>query len=142
MVYLSPPDDFNPKFKIAVCRLLVGDKFLMLHRNDQKAHGDRWSLPGGTLEAHEEPLTAMQRELFEETGLKIPPENLDFFKSTYVRFPNVDFVMHLFNHTQPNLPDITLSTKEHKDSVWVSLDEALKLPLIQDGDITLKLYYI
>jgi 8-oxo-dGTP pyrophosphatase MutT (NUDIX family) len=61
----------GPVAEVAVVVLLdQASRVLMQHR-DQYAPIDpeRWGLPGGHLEPGEDPLTAAQRELLEETGL-------------------------------------------------------------------------
>jgi len=43
------------------------DRILLVHRTDY----DLWNLPGGTLEDCESPMSAVKREIKEETGLDI-----------------------------------------------------------------------
>jgi 8-oxo-dGTP diphosphatase len=50
---------------------------LLLGRRAHDPGAGRWDLPGGFLEEGEHPLTALRRELREETGLEIEP--LEFF---------------------------------------------------------------
>lgn len=48
------------------------NKILLLKRSQSVSHGKgQWSFPGGHLEFGEKPEEAAQREVFEETGLRI-----------------------------------------------------------------------
>ena len=49
------------------------DKILLERRRDC----DIWGLPGGGVKKHETELQAMTREIYEELGLRIPPEKFE-----------------------------------------------------------------
>ncbi len=51
------------------------DKFLILKRDDQmEMHPEKWSFPGGKVEAGEDLFSALKREIKEETDLDIYEE--------------------------------------------------------------------
>lgn len=50
-IYLEKPINFNPKAAVVgCCYLHYQDKILLLHRQDSKAEGNRWVIPGGKLD--------------------------------------------------------------------------------------------
>jgi ADP-ribose pyrophosphatase YjhB (NUDIX family) len=57
---------------------------LMLVRRARDPHGGTWDLPGGFLEEAEHPLDTLRRELREETGLDVEPD--DFFGAWLDRY--------------------------------------------------------
>lgn len=66
----------------------------MLHRTDN----DCWCFPGGAIELGEKVEDAVQREAFEETGLKV--EELELFdifsgEELYYKYPNGDEVYNI-----------------------------------------------
>ena len=59
------------RFSVGVGGLLVHDKrVLLVQRNHDPGKG-RWTLPGGYVEEDEPPETALEREVREETGLRV-----------------------------------------------------------------------
>ncbi len=83
----------------------------------------------------------MAREIKEETGFDIPHSNIKDFQKVYVKFENYDFIYHIF-YTELNEPqEIQINTEEHKDSRWTSIPGASDLPLIEDLDGCIKLFY-
>lgn len=56
--------------EIAIGALIGNGSVLLARRSsERKTHPDRWSLPGGHVEAGEDGETAMRRELLEEIGV-------------------------------------------------------------------------
>ena len=46
-IYLEKPFDFNQKAEtVGCCFLHYQDKILLLHRQDKKAEGNHWGIPG------------------------------------------------------------------------------------------------
>jgi 8-oxo-dGTP pyrophosphatase MutT (NUDIX family) len=66
----------------AVAVVVMPDKdgeasvLLTLRASGLRRHGGQWALPGGRLDPGETPRTAALRELEEEVGLVLPPENI------------------------------------------------------------------
>lgn len=61
-------------FRIAVMAVIFDEhqRILLAHRTDR----DFWNLPGGKMEKGETPWAAMQREVYEEIGVRVSVERL------------------------------------------------------------------
>lgn len=142
MIYKEKPENFIPDIEVVACLVECNGRFVLIHRQDNKIHGDKWGQPAGKVDlSDEDNLDAMVRELREETGLEIKIKELNFYKTFYVSHPDRDFLYHYFNVHLEEEPEIILSEKEHKGFSWVTIDEALKMSLILDEDYCLKDYY-
>jgi len=141
MISKTPFEGFQPKFEVASCFLEVGDKFLLLHRQDAKSEGNKWGVPAGKVEKGESVEKALLREIQEEIGLDLSREQVGFFDTVYVRYPEYDFVYHMFRAPFDQEPEIALNFAEHKDFRWTSREEALRMNLVQDEDACIKLLY-
>lgn len=56
---------------LVYCRIVRDGAVLFVRRRAGAFLGGRWELPGGTVEAGEDPARAAVREVAEETGLRI-----------------------------------------------------------------------
>jgi len=141
MIYQEKPAKFNPKFEVVSCFVDCAGKILLLHRQDHKPEGNTWGVPAGKVDPGEEIVDTMLREIKEETGLTISSSQISYYSKVYVKFPTYDFIYHMFSTNFGNKPQITINNTEHKDFQWVSITESLKMPLIQDLDNCIKLFY-
>ncbi len=141
MIYKNTPEEFNPKFEVVSCYLEHDGKILLLHRHNHKSEGNKWGVPAGKIDEGENELTAMVREIKEETGQKIPVEQLEYLSKVYVKYPDYDFVYHMFRAKLNEQAAITLSEGEHKDYKWVAPLAALNLELVRDLNQCIEMYY-
>lgn len=139
-IFTHPPKDFNPTVEAAGCYCEFEDKILLLKRHPDRPQGNTWGVPGGKLEKGEDPRAAVIREIREEVGLDIADDGLVEIGRLYVRLPYVDYVFHLFRKRFLARPDIVLELKEHLEAKWVTISEALQLPLISGGKEALEYY--
>jgi hypothetical protein len=79
--------------------------------------------------------------LKEETGLFLNEKDLNFHKTFFVSHFGYNFFYHYFNLKLKKLPNIVISNKEHKAFIWVTKEEALKMPLVMDENHCLKDFY-
>lgn len=98
-------------------------RLLMVERGD--GHG--WALPGGMLDPNETPLTAVARELAEETGLPIPEERFYLSDPRYMPDPRagrnawmvgIPGTATLRSH---NLPNVS-GRDDANDATWLPAD--------------------
>ena len=140
-VHLIPPANFNPVMEVAACYVEHQERILLLLRQDHKPQGNTWCLPGGKLDQHDSPLEAVLREVTEETSIKLVPNNVTFFRSFYIQYPEMDFIYHLFHSKLQYRPEVKLSPNEHKKHIWPMPKNALKLPLTPGEDGCMKMFY-
>lgn len=142
MIYSNTPKEFNPQFEVVSCYVEHDGEILLLHRRDHKSEGNKWGVPAGKIDLGENESQAMIREIQEETGYKIAENNLEYLRKVYVKYPDYDFIYHMFKTQVDHKLEVMLSTNEHKDYKWVSVKEALGLDLVRDLDECIKLYYL
>jgi len=90
--------DLGPKVNLCVEGLVLHNgRALMFKRSENSRHFPGvWVDPGGHIDEGEDPMTAIIREIFEETGVKVGPENVKLkaisthyhhnMKETYLSF--------------------------------------------------------
>ena len=141
MIYLEKPENFNSKFEIVSCFLEQDGKFLILLRQDSKPQGNTWGVPAGKIENDESASDAILRELEEETGYRATRNKLQLSNTVFVRYPEYDFVYHIYFLRLTSSHDVIIDPKAHKDFQWVSPQEALDKTLIPDLGACIKLHY-
>ena len=141
MIHREIPENFSPRFEVVSCFIEVDGQILFLHRQDEKSEGNKWGIPAGKIDDGEEAIGAMVREIQEETGLLIPSEQIMYFDKVFVRYPDYDFVYHMFHTRLDSQPEVAINEREHKDSCWVTPQDALTMDLVLDEDACIKLFY-
>jgi 8-oxo-dGTP diphosphatase len=109
--------------------LVRGDEVLLVKRSDDRAlYPGVWDVAGGHCEAGETPGDALTRELYEELGIR----PLAFAEVDVLGEPQPgkygEARYHIFAVTiWSGAPRV--SNSERSEARWVTLDEALSLPL-------------
>lgn len=140
-VFLEQPSKFHSSMDVAGCFCVYQGKILFLHRNPGKPQGETWCVPGGKLEEGETAEQAVIREVMEEVGIDLKGKLLTYCRKVFVRFPDREFILHLFRVQLEEEPQLNVAAQEHQSYRWVTLEEALKLPLIPGGDQCLKIAF-
>jgi 8-oxo-dGTP pyrophosphatase MutT (NUDIX family) len=141
MISKTKPENFKEKFHVVSCFIECGSEILLLHRHDSKPQGGTWGVPAGKVDKGEDLNAAIAREIMEELGLVIAPNAFSYFNKFFVRYPEYDFVYHIFHLPVKEKIKVNLNPVEHKDHNWKNPSEALKLNLIQDEDFCIKAFY-
>lgn len=111
-----------------------GPSYLFLRRRDYRYLGGQWDIPGGTVEKGESLEDAAVRECFEETGFVATcGELITQFTNTDTEgrdltFHTTTYGLNLKEEYTTN--EIKISEKEHDAALWLSIDDALDLPLV------------
>ncbi len=142
MLYKEKPEGYKPKFEIAGCLIEYDKKIVLLHRQDHKPQGNTWGVPAGKRDTGEDLSATIAREVREETGIEISSSKFTLLQTYYTRFVEYDFTYHQFFISLPNEPRIHIRPQEHKAFIWITPQEALALPLIEDLPELLKIHYL
>lgn len=135
------PQNFSPKFEAVGNFVQCKDEIILLLRQNYKPQGDTWGIPSGKVHEGENPIDTACRETEEETGLVIPQNKMNFFSMVYIKFSNYDFVYYIYCARLDNRAEIKINKNEHKDAKWISPKDALDLPLIEDLDVCMELFF-
>ncbi|MBI4146932.1 NUDIX domain-containing protein [Candidatus Woesearchaeota archaeon] len=106
--------------------LKKGEKYLILLRSKQaRFYPEHWDFPGGNLEEKEHPLHGVEREVFEETGLKVkalkPVTAFDEYENN-TRY-------HFITYSTTILSGEFQLSSEHTAFRWATKDEILSLQI-------------
>jgi 8-oxo-dGTP diphosphatase len=105
----------------------------------QRADGDnwdpgKWEFPGGKLDQGQDISSALEREVFEETGLVVlPSSRIVYCESKLItvgKYEGLAYVI-LIGTATSQTTDVKLSS-EHQDFKWVTVAGALDLDLALD----------
>lgn len=141
MIHKEPPENFLPRFEVVSCFIEVDGEILFLRRREDKSEGNKWGVPAGKIDQGEDELKAIAREVWEETGLTLPHEQIAYFNKVYVRYPDYDFVYHMFHTRLDDQPDVAISKAEHQAFCWATPQDSLAMDLVLDEDACIKLFY-
>lgn len=113
----------KPIVRVAGCFVFNKDKFVILHRHPDKPEGLTWDIPAGKTDAGESDITAMKRELFEETGHTASEEELKLLGCYRFEKKDIflDFVTYRLDLSEKI--NVRLSHTEHVDHKWVTAEE-------------------
>lgn len=113
----------------ACVRVQFENKFLILRRSSVDSGAGIVEMSGGTVDEGEDVASAAARELYEETGIQLLPQEL--LPLGIFEFHNIETGKHTikfaFSATINKLPTINLS-HEHDEYLFLTKDEIEQLP--------------
>ncbi|MBI4176198.1 MAG: NUDIX domain-containing protein [Candidatus Aenigmarchaeota archaeon] len=106
--------------------IMDGVRFLILKRSvHAHAYPNRWDFPGGKLETGEDAIKSLEREVLEETGLKVRVIRPVFTFHETVKDP----VVFIVYECERLSGEIRLS-HEHTEYRWATRQEILRLDTV------------
>ena len=103
----------------AVALLDAEGRVMIASRPEGKSFAGQWEFPGGKLEKGETPEQALSREMEEEMGITIAPQNLSPLTFVSHAYPDLKFHL-LMNLFACRLWQGTPHPKEGQKLAWVS----------------------
>ena len=113
--------------------LVCGDEFLVLR--GWLGNGE-WGLPGGGLHRREEPVAGLLREVKEETGISLRPDQVKFAFDGLYKNQGLRFTYHSYTAEIDSKPNLKRQAKEIAEIAWQSIDVP-RLTLNYDAQQTL-----
>lgn len=148
-IFQTPPQNFVPSMEASGCYCRCENKILLVKRQSYKSQGNKWGVPAGKLEIKENPVAAIIREFFEEVGISLHLESLQKMCTFFIRIhpmpglvglPSTDYIYHMFCTSFDSFPPVNLNLDENQEAKWLTIEEALKLPLVAAGKEALFYY--
>ncbi len=103
-----------------------GDKFLILKRSpDAHTYPNHWDFPGGRLESGEDIEEGLEREVLEETGLKVDVKKPVFIFKEMINDHYTVFIVYSCERISGQVK----ISHEHTDFKWAAKEEILKLKI-------------
>ena len=111
---------------------------LLLRRRNPPNQG-LYNAPGGKIESHEDPYEACLREVYEETGIRLPGARLRAVLTVITRSTGAQWLLFVFTAGRPPGASGPVATDEG-DLRWIPFAEIPSLPV--PADIPLILPYL
>lgn len=111
-----------------MCLIQDGNKVLLINRPDSLGFPGYLG-PGGKVEAGESFSEGVVREVFEETGLIVRPQDLTYKGIDEYVVPETHFRGMVFNYITHKFSGELLSDPPEGELVWVDIDKVLELPM-------------
>lgn len=108
-----------------------GNEVLVVKRSDsEETFPGLWEIPGGGLEYGESLMSALEREILEEVGLKVKVGEL-YYAFSYISERTGRQIAELHYLAEPlnNESVVTLNDTEHSEYRWIGVDQLDQLSL-------------
>jgi len=114
-------------------------EFLISRRHPDKPFGMHWECTGGSVTSGEDSITGALREVNEELGIRLVPEDLALIR-TECRECYRDFVDNYTARWNGSLSELKLQETEVVDAKWVTFDELCAIDAAGELVPTLKYF--
>lgn len=111
-----------------MCLIQDRDKVLLINRPDKRGFPGYLG-PGGKLDFPESFTEGAAREVWEETGLRVRPEDLIYKGVDEYIVPKTNYRYIVFNYLARTFEGELLKNPPEGELAWVPIEEALQLPM-------------
>ena len=115
----------NPEIQGAYVLCQYSHQVLLI-KNSYRSY---WTLPCGGVNKGESPLQAAVRELREEVGLHIQPQDLRFSAKILYEGENKRDHIHIFSHQFSRKPSVQIDNMEVEEYQWVNKENVQQYTL-------------
>lgn len=130
-VHHAGPPGYPPKPVVAVGAVVFHREKVLLVRRGQDPGAGRWAIPGGSVELGETLQQAAEREIWEETGIRIkarePVLTFDVIEKDERNRVRYHYV--IVDVAADYIDGEPLAGDDAAEARWISRDEAGRLPL-------------
>lgn len=106
---------FQPKFTVSAAAIVFNDDGRVLLLDHILRPHSGWGVPGGFIDAYEQPEAALRRELKEETGMDLG--DIKLYRCRTIR-RHIEIIF-----TARAIGEAVVSSREIRQLKWVSLEE-------------------
>ncbi len=121
------------KLRTVGCFIEYDGKFLILHRDASAPQGNTWGLPAGKVDPGETDVEAVIREIWEETGFRPAPSQLELLDNYEYHFPDLELTFPTFCIKLQQPLAIQHNPREHQTFKWVTGEECYAMPDLIEG---------
>lgn len=126
-------------FTLSTCFLMFKSEILVLKRARKDEQVGKWGVPGGKLSSEETPVSALVREVFEETGLTLFDAKFQFLSKALITNPcDGRYLIYLYYYKLYSKPKISIHHEEHSDFQWVGIHNFMNLNLLVSQGLAFK----
>lgn len=133
----------RPQILLVIRAIILNKKnqILLIQRTKNDTwNPSRWEIPGGKLDAGQDISNALEREIFEETGLLVLPINrLAYYESRIItegKYSGLPYIS-LVGIARAQNEKVKLS-EEHDDFVWINYKDIEKYNPIPESEKPLR----
>jgi len=122
-------NDYPDRPRVAVGAVVFKERRVLLVRRGSPPLADEWAIPGGSIELGETLQEAAEREIFEETGIRIKAHEPVFTFDHVDRDANGDVRYHyvIVDLVADYIAGTPAAADDAVDARWVSADELKNL---------------
>ena len=135
MTFPAPTPSHRPEVDVVAGILWRGDRFLAVRRPQGKPLAGYWEFPGGKVEAGEDFLTALARELREELGVSV--QEAELLQEKQHEYDHLKVRLHFFRVNSFSGAPVSL---EGQTLAWLTPRDAFDYPFLPaDAEIVRRL---
>jgi ADP-ribose pyrophosphatase YjhB (NUDIX family) len=106
----------------AVLVILIKDNKALFLKRIRGWGAGTYSLPGGNVELYESLRQACIRETYEEVGIELDTDNLNFVNLSHIKNANLEYLLVTFVATSWKGEPFNKEPEKHSEMVWLDIN--------------------